>query len=122
MAVSQSTGCAVASWPRLFHSSLKSRGSTTSVPTRSLRVTSDLYIDDMRAWMSVKKASGAGSPIARRYAFVGHLRNAKNTAAVIDLLVSIMASIMPDAGHDTQSMARPNALRSQRHQDVVAAG
>jgi hypothetical protein len=39
--------------------------------------------------MSVKKVVGASSPIARRCAFVGHLRNAVNTAAVIELFVSI---------------------------------
>src|ERR1700687_3581419 len=80
----------MASW-RLLHRSLKSRGSVTSVPTRSVGLTADLYLDDMRASMSVKKVVGAGSPIARRCAFVGHLRNAINTAAVIELFVSISA-------------------------------
>ena len=55
----------------------------------SLRFAAALYIDDMRASMSVKKVPGAGSPIARRCAFVGHLRNAENTAAVIGLFASI---------------------------------
>jgi hypothetical protein len=40
--------------------------------------------------MSAKKVPGGGSPIAKRYAFVGHLRNAENTAAVIELLASIV--------------------------------
>src|SRR5260370_13263005 len=43
----------------------------------------------MRALISAKKAPGAGSPIARRCGFVGHLRNAENAAAVIGLLASI---------------------------------
>ena len=42
------------------------------------------------------KVVGAGSPIARRCAFVGHLRNAINTAAVIELFVSIIAPSMPE--------------------------
>src|SRR5258708_7092860 len=109
MAVSQSTGCAIASRPRLPQSSPKSRGSATSAPTRSLRVTSDLYLDDMRASMSVKKEFGMGSPMARRYAFVGHLRNAENIAAVIELLVSIIVSIMRSFGRqDRQTAARLN--------------
>jgi hypothetical protein len=76
--------------------SLKSRGSIASSLTRSRCFTSDLYIDDMRTCVSVKKTSRAGSPIARRYAFVGHLRNAGNTAAVIELLASIIPWIMPE--------------------------
>jgi len=40
----------------------------------------------MRTSVSVKKVPGAGSPIAKRCAFVGHLRNAENTAAVIGLI------------------------------------
>jgi hypothetical protein len=36
-------------------------------------------------------AVGSGSPIARRCAFVGHLRNAIKSAAVIELFVSIGA-------------------------------
>jgi hypothetical protein len=67
-----------------------------SIPTRSVRVTADLYIDDMRASMSVKKVAGAGSPIARRCAFVGHLRYALNTAAVIELFASIVVPVMPE--------------------------
>jgi hypothetical protein len=43
----------------------------------------------MRASMSAKKTPGEGSPIAKRCAFVGHLRNAENTAVVIVLLASI---------------------------------
>ena len=70
---------------------VKSRGSATSVPTRSVGFTVDLYIDDIRSSMLVKKAVGAGSPIARRCAFVGHLRNAMNAAAAIELFVSISA-------------------------------
>jgi hypothetical protein len=84
------------SWSRLLHSFPKSRGSATSFPTRSVRVTADLYIDDMRASMSVKKVAGAGSPIARRCAFVGHLRYALNTAAVIELFASIVVPVMPE--------------------------
>src|ERR1700740_77716 len=95
MVVLQSTGCATASWQRPAQRSLKSRGSIPSPPTRSVCETSDLYIDDMRACVSVKKVSGAVSSIARKYAFVGHLRNARNTAAVIELL-SIMPWIMPE--------------------------
>jgi hypothetical protein len=38
--------------------------------------------------MSTKKAPGAGSPIVKRCAFVGHLTNAENTAAEIWLLAS----------------------------------
>jgi hypothetical protein len=82
----------MALWSRLLLRSVKSRGSATSVPTRSVRVAVDLYIDDMRASMSVKKVAGAGSPIARRCAFVGHLRNAINTAAVIELWASIISN------------------------------
>src|ERR1700682_1568853 len=82
----------MASWSWLPQRSSKSRGSPTSVPTRSVGITADLYIDDMRSSMFVKKAVGAGSPIARRCAFVGHLRNAVNTAAVIELFVFIVAS------------------------------
>ena len=96
MAVLQSIGCATAPPQRPAQSSLKSRGSITSPRTRSLCVTSDLYIDDMRACVSVKKASGAVSSLARRYAFVGHLRNARNTAAVIELFASIIPWIMPE--------------------------
>src|SRR5215472_11464328 len=94
MAVLQSIGCATASRQRPAQSSLKSRGSITSPPTRNVCEKSDLYIDDMRACVSVKKA-GAASSLARRYAFVEHLRNARNTAAVIELL-SIMPWIMPE--------------------------
>src|SRR3984893_5776132 len=90
----------MASW-RLLHRSLKSRGSVTSVPTRSVGLTADLYLDDMRASMSVKKVVGAGSPIARRCAFVGHLRNAINTAAVIELFVPIITPIVPEFSADT---------------------
>jgi len=61
----------MALWSRLLLRSPKSRGSATSVPTRSVRITVDLYIDDMRASMSVKKVAGAGSPIARRWRFRG---------------------------------------------------
>jgi hypothetical protein len=86
----------MASWLQLLQRSSKSRGSATSVPTRSVDVTTDLYIDDMRVSMSVKKVVGAGSPIARRCAFVGHLRNAMNTAAVIELFVSIIAPSMQE--------------------------
>ena len=57
--------------------------------------TADLYINDMLASMSEKKVVGAGSPIARRCAFVGHFKKAKNTAAVIELFVFIAAPIMP---------------------------
>ena len=64
-------------------------------------LTAALYIDDMRASMSVKKVAGAGSPIARRCAFVGHLRNAVNTAAVIELFVSIITPIVPEFSADT---------------------
>ena len=78
-------------WSRLLHRSLKSRGSATSVLTDSVGIAADLYIDDVRSSILVKKAVGAGSPIARRCAFVGHLRNAINTAAVIELFVSISA-------------------------------
>src|SRR3954447_15212964 len=45
----------------------------------------------MRASMSAKKIPGGGSPIAKRCAFIGHLMNAENTAAVIDVLASIEA-------------------------------
>src|SRR5580693_9391728 len=96
MAVLQSTGCTAAPWQRPSQSSPKSRGSITSPPTRSLCVTSDLYMDDMRACVSVKKASGAVSPLARRYTFVGHLRNARNTAAVIELFASIIPWIIAE--------------------------
>jgi len=40
--------------------------------------------------MSTKKAPGAGSPIAKRCAFVGHLRNAENIAAEIWVLAPIV--------------------------------
>ena len=43
----------------------------------------------MRVSMSAKKAPGAGSPITKRCAFVGHLMNAENAAAVIGLLAFI---------------------------------
>jgi hypothetical protein len=48
-----------------------------------------LYIDDMRLSMSAKSVPGAGSPIDIRCAFVGHLRNAENNAAVIGLFASL---------------------------------
>jgi len=54
-----------------------------------------LYINDIRASMSEKKVAGAGSSIARKCAFVGHLREAQNTAAVIELFVFIAAATMP---------------------------
>src|SRR5215471_11063033 len=95
MVVLQSIGCAMASWQRPAQSSLKSRGSITSPPSRSVCETSDLYIDDMHACVSVKKVSGAVSSLARRNPFVGHWRNATNTAAVIELL-SIVPWIMPE--------------------------
>ena len=41
--------------------------------------------------MSAKKVPGGDLPIAKRCAFVGHLMNAENTAAVIELLASIEA-------------------------------
>jgi len=78
-------------WSRLLHRSLKSRGSATSVLTDSVGIVADLYIDDVRSSILVKKAVGAGSPIARRCAFVGHLRNAMNAAAAIELFVTISA-------------------------------
>src|SRR5260370_26748795 len=106
MAVLQSVGCATAPWQRPAQSSLKSRGSITSPPTRSLCATSELYIDDMRACVSVKKASGAVSSLARRYAFVGHLRNARNTAAVIELLASIIPWIMPEVRRARYAITR----------------
>ena len=77
-------------WSRLLHRSLKSRGSATSVLTDSVGIVADLYIDDVRSSILVKKAVGAGSPIAR-CAFVGHLRNAMNAAAAIELFVTISA-------------------------------
>src|ERR1700722_17383925 len=89
--VSQSTGRALASSSRLLQRSSKSRGSAKSVPTRGIGVTADLYNDDICSSMLVKNAVGAGSPVARRCALVGHLRNAINTAAVIQLFVSICA-------------------------------
>src|ERR1700730_1192190 len=51
--------------------------------------------------MSVKKVAGAGSPVARRCAFVGHLRNAINTAAVIELFVPIIMPSVPEFSADT---------------------
>src|ERR1700730_10364975 len=45
----------------------------------------------MRASTSAKKVPGGDAPIAKRCAFVGHLMNAENTAAVIELLASIEA-------------------------------
>jgi hypothetical protein len=48
-----------------------------------------LYIDDVRASISARWVLGAGSPIDMRCAFVGHLRNAENIAAVIGLLAFI---------------------------------
>jgi hypothetical protein len=60
--------------PQLF----EIKSSATSVPMDDRRLVSALYIDDMRASMSAKWASGAGSPIDMRYAFVRHLRNAEN--------------------------------------------
>jgi hypothetical protein len=53
------------------------------------RLATALYIDDMRASMSAKWAFGAGSPIDMRCAFVVHLRNAENTAAVIGVFAPI---------------------------------
>jgi len=49
-----------------------------------------LYKDDMRASMSTKNPSGAGSPIAKRWAFVGYLRNAENVSAEIWLVAPIV--------------------------------
>src|SRR5262249_29186921 len=86
-AVSQSTSCVVVAKLGLRHSCLKSKGSVSSIPTRSRCFATTLYIDVMRASMLAKYVSGAGSPIARRCAFVGHLRNAANVAAVIELFI-----------------------------------
>src|SRR4051794_36119072 len=77
------------SWPRWPGRSSKSRGPVTPVSTRSLGFATSLYIDDMRASISAKKEPAAGSPIARRCAFVWHLRNAENSGAVIRLLAFI---------------------------------
>src|SRR3979411_629304 len=79
----------MASWSRLRHRSLKSRNSATSAPMGDCSLAAALYIDDMRASMSAKWAPRAGSPIAMRCAFVGHLRNAENNAAVIGVFASI---------------------------------
>jgi len=46
-------------------------------PVCSCRLASALYMGDMRVSMSTKKALGAGSPIAKRCAFSGHLRNSE---------------------------------------------
>src|SRR5664279_2110056 len=79
----------MASWSRLRHNSLKSRSSAASAPMGDRCLAIALYIDDMRASMSAKWAPGAGSPMDRRCAFVGHLRNAENNAAVIGVFASI---------------------------------
>jgi len=52
--------------------------------------------------MSAKKVPGGRSPIAKRCAFVGHLTNAENTAAVIGLLASTTvnyAGVSADCHH-----------------------
>src|SRR3978361_1077762 len=60
----------------------KSRASANSCPAPNAVA---LYMDDMRASMSAKKVSEFGSPMTRRCAFVGHLRNAEKTEVVIRL-------------------------------------
>jgi hypothetical protein len=102
----------VASWSRRFNSSLNSRGLATLAPMGKLRVTADLYINDIRASMSVKKEAGADSPLARRYAFVGHLREAKNTAAVIGSFVSMGAPIIPKVRPTVPTVARADVAKS----------
>src|SRR5260370_34042875 len=74
---------------RLYRSCQNARTSATLAPVCSCRFATALYMDDMRASMSTKKVPGAGSPIAKRCAFVGHLRNAENIAAEIRLLAPI---------------------------------
>jgi hypothetical protein len=54
-----------------------------------MAVATALYIADTRASMSVKKAAGVDSPIVKRCAFVGHLRNAANVVALITSFASI---------------------------------
>jgi hypothetical protein len=44
--------------------------------------------------MSVKNVPGAGSPIAKRRAFVGHLTNAENSEVVIRLLGSMVVFML----------------------------
>jgi hypothetical protein len=67
----------------------------------------------MRASMLAKYVSGADSPIERRCAFVGHLRNAANAAAVIELFVFIINRFCRIfGGHDTQSVAPPNQSKA----------
>ena len=50
-------------------------------------------MDDTRASMSAKKVSELVSPVTRRCAFVGHLRNAENIAAVMSLFVLMAVSL-----------------------------
>ena len=55
-----------------------------------------LYMDHMPASISAKKVSDLGAPLIKRCAFVGHLRNAEKTAAVIRV-VGLIAIFLPVA-------------------------
>jgi hypothetical protein len=87
-------GKAFSGSPRILCASMRlpSRGSASSAPTCRRRFATALYIDDMRASTSAKKVPGGDAPIAKRCAFVGHLMNAENTAAVIELFASMTAN------------------------------
>src|SRR5271170_122603 len=89
MAVSQSTSRVTVGQSGSRHISPKLRGLAVSVPTRRRCFTPVLYMDDMRVSMSAKKVPVTGAPLAKRYAFIGHLMNAENSAAVIGSLASI---------------------------------
>src|SRR5208337_5650657 len=89
MAVSQSTSRVTVAQSGSRHISPKLRGLAASVPTRRCCFAPALYMDDMRVSMSAKKAPVRGAPLAKRCAFIGHLMNAENTAAVIGSLAPI---------------------------------
>src|SRR5208337_1687070 len=88
MAVSQSTSQVTVAQSGSRHISPKLRGLAASVGT-SRCFARILYMDDMRVSMSAKKVPVTGAPLAKRCAFIGHLMNAENTAAVIGSLASI---------------------------------
>lgn len=72
--------------------------------------------------MSAKKAPGVGSPVPKRCAFVGHLRNAENTAAVIALFAS-MAVNSAEVSASAIHKQRPGRMwHPGHHQHLVAPG
>src|SRR4051794_29248713 len=105
----------VSRW-RLRYSCLKSRNSAT--PAGSCHCAA-LYIDDMDVSISAKKVPGAGSSVATRCAFVGHLTNAENTAAVIALLASMAVEYAEVSADTIRKQCPTDRMRQSGHHQLL---